>query len=417
MINKTEFFNNPMILSKSHYKTVDVSWYLVFIIFLLEVNKYFIFLEINKIFYAILIFLLLLFIAKRKKIDIEVFAITFYWLLINLIGASLFPNNAKFDDLRISIITIINGYLATKLLGISIFIRLEKLILVLAIISLPIFTAQLLAPDYFMSLGSYLNIFTFGEPLKSGDWNIFLYNFSSIAKERNCGFMWEPGAFAFMLVLAQIVRFNNNNYKFDRYSIIYLIAIITTFSTMGYLAYAVLIVTYLKYNQRKKFYYLLLIPFFVYFFYESYLIYDFLGKKMENYIFDVDLYYYTDKIYGGIFKYNRLGYFIYAITQSTTWPFGYGVFTNFKFTGVGTLSDIILSWGWIGLFFFIYQVYRVVCILSIKKIKYINILVSISILSAFFSNPFANSFIAFLFVFYPLHYKKLIIYDKYTKLS
>lgn len=94
----------------------------------------------------------------------------------------------------------------------------------------------------------------FGFIKGSSNINIVIYNFVSwqqkVVLMRNSGFAWEPGAFQFLLNLSffyEIQRY----YKLDRRKIVYIIAIITTFSSTGYLILAFNIFVYIFFNRKK----------------------------------------------------------------------------------------------------------------------------------------------------------------------
>lgn len=403
-----------LILNNSHLSNYKLDkrintfvWIVLFIFFFLEVNKFFVFWEFNKALYLIFIFASVFFIYYRFKLDKILFIILVYWVVINLLASLLFPYSSNIEDLRISIITIIGAYLIAKMLGPMIFYKIEKITAILSLLSIPLFFAQIVFLNTFYSLTKYLGFINYGETTIGGGWNIIIYHFSTNSPERNCGFMWEPGAFAFILVLAQIIRFSYNGYKFDKITLVYLITVITTFSTMGYFAYSLLVYVYIIHNSKNRIFLFLLLPPFIYFIYEAYMFYDFLGGKINIYLDNLETYHFTDSIYGGILKFNRMGYFVYSMVETVKWPLGYGVHTNIGFTGVGTVSDVLLSWGILGLVFFIHSLKKVIKILFANSgiILKSSFILTLSLLSAFSSNPFASSFIAFLFVFYPFFHK------------
>ena len=79
---------------------------------------------------------------------------------------------------------------------------------------------------------------------------------------RNCGFAWEPGAFSEFLILALIVYLarNNFNMKSIRFWVL-MLALISTFSTTGYLAFIVIFIWIIfnrKFNEK-----IILVPLFL----------------------------------------------------------------------------------------------------------------------------------------------------------
>lgn len=104
---------------------------------------------------------------------------------------------------------------------------------------------------------------------------------------QNSGPFWEHGAFAGFLIIALIfnVFFLGKPLK-EKRNIIFILAIITTLSTAGYIMLFVFIIGYFYLNSvnKKRFYWLLIIPLFFYLFWDAYQKIDFLGQKIETQI-------------------------------------------------------------------------------------------------------------------------------------
>lgn len=96
---------------------------------------------------------------------------------------------------------------------------------------------------------------------------------------RNSGPFWEPGGYVCFLILALIFNIIISRTIFKRKNLIFFIAIITTFSTAGYIALIFLVIGYLI-IQRKLFNYLILLPVFVFISYISFTTLDFLKDKI-----------------------------------------------------------------------------------------------------------------------------------------
>lgn len=83
--------------------------------------------------------------------------------------------------------------------------------------------------------------------------NIIIYNFHQISYEmsRNPGPFWEPGAFAVFIMLA--ILFNNivDRKVFSKTNLFFIAALITTFSTTGYICLFVFLI-YSNYSYIKK---------------------------------------------------------------------------------------------------------------------------------------------------------------------
>ncbi len=138
-----------------------------------------------------------------------------------------------------------------------------NLVVWLSGITIPLYLAGILFPSMMLSiynlLASFPNLFLY----KSGlivhgqfldIWsrvNFLFYTFSPERLSQNHGFMWEPTAFAFMLIFALMLRMMKVGKRFDRKCWILIVALITTLSTTGYVV-LIFIMAYLMYISGKK---------------------------------------------------------------------------------------------------------------------------------------------------------------------
>jgi len=100
-----------------------------------------------------------------------------------------------------------------------------------------------LMPDFFIvDLGEYRGWITS---------NFLFYTFSVQRLEQNHGFMWEPTAFAVVVMLAMMLHLGMNKFKLDKRFSVLLTALITTFSTTGILAFSIVITFYLLNNNAR----------------------------------------------------------------------------------------------------------------------------------------------------------------------
>lgn len=93
---------------------------------------------------------------------------------------------------------------------------------------------------YFESTSTELNEFYTSSP------SIIVYTFDPIAmtEYRNSGPFWEPGAFAVFLIIALMFNIIKKGYLLGKKNIVFILALVTTFSTAGYIAFFVLISGY-----------------------------------------------------------------------------------------------------------------------------------------------------------------------------
>ena len=109
--------------------------------------------------------------------------------------------------------------------------------------------------------------------------NSLIFDFSYLHAGRNCGCMWEPGAFAVLLVMGLWLALLHEEELSKKYLVVLVIALLTTFSTSGYIAFGVILVyRFLLRNisVKKGIYAVLFIPLLVYSFINS----ELLGNKI-----------------------------------------------------------------------------------------------------------------------------------------
>ena len=189
------------------------------------------------------IVLCLIFIVRKRHIDVPFLLFLAIWCFINLISSLV--NDLSTFSLPFFLNEtgrMIMAYLMIKIVGPSLFNKFSKFTFPLIVLSLFLFTFQLLGESIFHSLAPKLNFLTQELQKQAGGWSLFVYTFNGFAVDRNSGFMWEPGAYAAILIFFLYYRLFINNFKVDIKVIIILIALFTTFSTAGYLALFVFII-------------------------------------------------------------------------------------------------------------------------------------------------------------------------------
>jgi hypothetical protein len=106
-----------------------------------------------------------------------------------------------------------------------------RFIYVLTCISLVMFVLQLINFDLMFNLNKIFVTESHYRTVKS---NSIIFTMVPIHAFRNCGFMWEPGAFVTVLLLTFYINlFHLGESLTSRKNIVFLIAIMTTSSTMG----------------------------------------------------------------------------------------------------------------------------------------------------------------------------------------
>jgi hypothetical protein len=161
-------------------------------------------------------------------------------------------------------------YVVIKALKFNLFIIYEHLIYYLAIIGLFFWIVQIgLRGDRLFEIFNRIPGIVLYSNVTSGGLNAILYSVQpsgssllyNFSIPRNCGFAWEPGAFAVYLCLAILINlfFIKSGEKGKSRFWILLAALLSTLSTTGYLIFIVIILYYLL--NKKMNLIILLFPF------------------------------------------------------------------------------------------------------------------------------------------------------------
>jgi hypothetical protein len=182
---------------------------------------------------------------------------TIYFVATTIVFKELHP---RFFGIYIIKFTIV--YVVISGLGVRFFRIYEDILYYLCIIGITFWLIMNVIPTTFIEL---LRNFEFSsqKPGSNVDFNIIIYtvnnflllpdsiaNIGSIKLFRNAGFAWEPGVFASFINLAIFFNLIRNRFKLNnnKHLWVFLIALISTFSTTGYSLFILLVLFYL-YNQ------------------------------------------------------------------------------------------------------------------------------------------------------------------------
>lgn len=204
--------------------------------------------------YALIIFILFITsgtsnLANDKNLVVGgwVFFTAVYFYLENLIKPTFLILTGVFVGLSALYFMLNNGYNGVTYLGFFMKIYLAyyckdlckedfskyfvHIIYVLTAISLVMFTLQLLNFDLLFNLNKIFVTESHYRTVKSSS---IIFTMVPIHEFRNCGFMWEPGAFVTVLLMTFYINlFERGEKLFSRRNVVFLIAILTTQSTMG----------------------------------------------------------------------------------------------------------------------------------------------------------------------------------------
>ncbi|HWZ13619.1 MAG TPA: hypothetical protein VNW95_00175 [Mucilaginibacter sp.] len=126
---------------------------------------------------------------------------------------------------------------------------LTRVIIHLAMISIPFYLLQLVSGDLVYKLGRLINL----PPHVHDDvyTNFIIFTYVKLHAIRNSGFAWEPGAFGFFLNMGLLMHLLTNNFVLDKKVKWVVVAIITTLSTTSFIALLVITFIFLRANGVK----------------------------------------------------------------------------------------------------------------------------------------------------------------------
>jgi len=367
----------------------------------------------NDIFTSFLfLFLLIVFFAKGHRFDSIIYYTLLVWLTINFFSAVFINTNQRFSFITLIGVTlrVIMPYLMVKIIGIPFFEKVIRYVYVLSIIGLVLFIIQLVYPNLFFAFSDRLNFMTQSLQKEAGGWYIFVYMFSGWATLRNCGFAWEPGAYSCILVFLLCYHLVVRKFRIDKYSIVFMIALITTLSTSGFFALFLILISIFFYRREMQVnpFYLIgilgVITFSISFYNSS----EFMKVKIYQYLEEqkIEVEYPNERPY-----INRIEEFNRGLEQSFYWPFGNGILdSDYRIqkhgiaSGSNSLSAILMQWGWIGMFFFLFSTAGLFYFYTKKVV--IAILLIVAICMTLFSNPFMMRYLVFATFFYYYLYLK-----------
>ncbi len=384
-----------MLLGKINFKN-----FLVFLTIIASgvpiINYYFN--DFYKDLFLIIILLINIFFSINKKLNIGKTDILFFIIFFILI----ILHYLKFGNLVIVasigfIINITIAFLNVKIIKNFSEIYI-KIIYYISIISLLFYFSYVVAG------------IKFGVQLNDISYHNFFYHYKleGLNYFRNCGPFWEPGAFAGYLVLALFLILRDFEKINKKIFIFISIALITTFSTTGYISYfLILIIMLLKkkiiYFDNNKFYgpifVIIIISILGVYFYNEF---DLLSNKI-NLQFEASQYQLKN------YQSNRIGNFLYDLYFIKINPI-YGLSANIDirnlydplasdiiFNQGNALSGFTVRFGLIGiltiLYFFTYSVFN-----STKSysITFVSIILLCSLL---FSEKYLNFPLFFILFF------------------
>lgn len=153
------------------------------------------------------------------------------------------------------------AYLVIKSVDSEFFIIYEKIFYYLCLISLVFYPLQLLLFDQLKSLFSI-----FENTLPNWDYtqttdggtgyatNAIFFNLHDDAVVRNSGYAWEPKGFATLIIVAMISHLTRNGMRLTtKAMVVYVLALLTTLSTAGYVIFFAAVLLFYAFNTNKQY--------------------------------------------------------------------------------------------------------------------------------------------------------------------
>ena len=371
-----------------------------------------------------LIPLLIIFYNRKLKVErlfINFSIVYFFTLIVYFISFG-------WIDIFLSIyiyIKFIYAYVSIKLIGFSFFKIFQKKVYYGALISIPLFVFQLLFYDFMFDIIGIvqhnLNFLSYKNEVFAN--NLFFTINGYGSSLRNSGFMWEPKGFANILILAIIFNLIQTKFKLlNKKIIVYSIALLTTFSTAGYIIFFTLLPLFFTINRTLGTKIFSIIISLITIFYISKL--DFMYEKIQ---YESTLFNHHEKLLNSTKTYEtesislgRIGSLVVDYNDFTKRPFfGYGFQRSertqskyVKLTRVNGFSDILATYGLIGIIFLLYS-YNLLFkkLLNLYNLKGKNILL-LSILVIYFASALTSHLLWMSLLFLHLLVPKDIKYER-----
>lgn len=331
------------------------------------------------------------------------------WIFINLLSSLYFGKNIELYQFVGKTILVYIAYLILICCNDNFWEKYENFLYRIVIISSFIYILSLLMPVLFNNLTPIFRPFTDDAFYLKESQKHYFYAFFFVYKGgdtlfRNSGFMWEPGAYAMILNILIAYNFGRYGIYLNRHIKIYIIALLTTFSTAGYLSFLFLMLLF--FFQVKNVYIkaFVIVGGIISISWLANL--DFLLPKIEQFIESAEKGKVYHQGYRQLYEANRILSFKFLFDKFLMFPLGWGCIqdsTSYMaqrhIVTVNGLGNILVTWGIFGFIFFMYSIYRFFNLYSRSILVGFLALLAVSI--SFFSNPIENNILLFLLVLSP----------------
>ncbi|GAA4400245.1 hypothetical protein GCM10023187_13220 [Nibrella viscosa] len=208
--------------------------------------------------FAILLFVVSGYLVLTHKVAAMVrpLRIIAAFFVLELVQA-LYFNNFVFTSILSLMVKLFTIYFIVQICGIRLIKYYTDVIYVLALLALPVYLLTFIPSVENYLIENIANVFfkpivALGKSLYETSPNIIIYTFNPYAKEtiiRNSGPFWEPGAFAIFLNLALIFNLAQKKTLLNRQNALFILSLLTTFSTAGYATFFIILIGYVLTTQ------------------------------------------------------------------------------------------------------------------------------------------------------------------------
>lgn len=379
------------------------NYLLIYLAFAFSVTSFFLADRYKWLFFTL--FLLVFFIFRREKIN-KILIFSILYLTYIFVSQLLSFGEGKVSTF-ISIIAFIVfiPYAILQYVGINFKTYYINILLFFSIISLVFWLASTLSPQFYEFTSTIpWNYKTDLYPENYKQFIIYTYEPARIGEiTRNPGPTWEPGGFAEFLILALILNMLDSKRFFNLKNVIFIITILTTFSTGAYLGLMIIFIYKIMSANIHTVYKFLFVPFTLLFLFILFTNISFLKDKIEDQIREQSTTKLNSTTTGRFYAFRK------SILVISKYPLtGRGLLsaTNAKEYSEENLAYGFYSWaariGIIGFLFYYYLMYKSLVLYNkIYKTQriYFPLFAFIAILIQQFNEMGVSSVIFFMLIF------------------
>lgn len=344
----------------------------------------------------------------------------FAWVLINVIASLYLEADIDYIPFIGKMVLLYTAYLLLVCGGKNFWDKYESFLYKLVKISFVIYLFSLLFPSLFDLMVNVFRPFTEESFYQKETQQNYFYSFffTYIGGDkfyRNCGFMWEPGAYAMLLNLLIVYNIAKHGFQLNKHIKLYFLVLLTTFSTAGYVAMFLVLIFYLFEGRNvygKIFAILSVFVLFVWF-----LNSDFLLPKIERFLEATVNGEVSHQGYRDFYEANRVYSFVLLFNKFLMFPMGWGcvhdtvsyLYVNDILT-VNGLGNLLVTWGGFVFLFFMYAIAKF--FYQVHGAFRDAILGLLVMAIAFFSNPIENNVLLYILILSPFvvcHKSKKIV--------